>query len=90
MSPEILTILPNLSIGVVSVLALVYVVHRFLQAMDERTKRHEVAMKEREVAHRELEKEVRETIFVHLAEARHAVQENGRMMDRVMSKLDKI
>jgi len=43
MEASLISVLPNLSIGVVAVLSLVYVVRVFLNAMDERTIRHELA-----------------------------------------------
>src|SRR4051794_6955321 len=53
-----LSILPNLSIGVVAVGGLVYVVIQFLHALDKRAERHEAAMAEREKALRDVEHHV--------------------------------
>lgn len=94
-----LTILPNLSIGVVAVLALVYVVIKFLNAQEEARKeffktqgemrkQHEEAMIHRENALRSVESEVRQTLSTHLTESTHAVRENTRVLERVMNHLD--
>lgn len=88
MEASLLSVLPNLSIGVISVLSLVYVVMKFLNAMDERTVRHEEAMREREISLREVEKEVRSTLSTHLTESSHAVRENTKVLERVVLHLD--
>ena len=90
MEPSLLNVLPNLSIGVVSVLALVYVVIKFLDAIDERATRHEKAMQEREHAIRQVESDVRSNLYTHLSQATHALQENTRVLERVMNHLDKV
>lgn len=88
MESSFLTILPNLSIGVISVVALVYVVTKFLVHLDERTVRHEEAMKEREMSLRTVEAEVRSTLSTHLTESTHAVRENTKVLSRVVNHLD--
>jgi hypothetical protein len=88
METSLLAILPQLSIGVISVLALVFVVIKFLDAMDQRTMRHEEAMKERETSLRTVEKEVRATLSTHLTESTHAVRENTKVLERVVMRLD--
>lgn len=88
MEPSFLTVLPNLSIGVIAVLSLVYTVMRFLEAMDVRTKRHEESMTEREKALREVEAEIRVTLSQNLTESTHAIQENTKVLARVLSHLD--
>lgn len=90
MESSFLTVLPNLSIGVISVLALVYVVREFLRAMDERTKRHEANMTERENAMRSVEAEVRNTLSTHLTESTHSIKENTKALARVVNHLDKL
>lgn len=57
MESSLLTVLPNLSIGVICVLSLLYVTHIFLKQI-----------KEREDALRTLEKEVRTSIMGQLSE----------------------
>lgn len=94
-----LTVLPNLSIGVVAVLALAYLslVHsraqketqeQFMKALDDRATKHESAMQEREEALRSVEREVRSTFSKHLLESTRALEENTKVLSRVVSKLD--
>jgi hypothetical protein len=59
MIPELLSVLPNLSIGVVSITGLVYVVLQFLKALDNRADKHEQAMADREKSLRDVETDVR-------------------------------
>ncbi len=86
--PTILSVLPNLSIGVISVVALVYTVMKFLEALDRRTVQHAEAMKERELALRAVEKDVRESLYKHLSESTAALQENTRVLSRVINHMD--
>jgi hypothetical protein len=65
MSPELLSVLPNLSIGVVSIGGLVYVVLQFLKALDNRADKHEKAMTEREASLRAVETDVRRFLAEH-------------------------
>lgn len=88
MEPSLLAILPNLSIGVISILGLIYVVIKFLEALDARTIQHAEAMKERELALRGVEKDVRESLYTHLSESTLALQENTKVLARVMNHLD--
>lgn len=44
METSLLSILPNLSIGVISVLSLVYTVLQFLKALDNRAEKHGTAI----------------------------------------------
>lgn len=87
METSFLTILPNLSIGVISVLALVYITIRFLQHLDERAQRHEKAMGEREQALREVEKEIRSELNATLKENNVTITENSRIMSELMHHL---
>lgn len=64
MESSFATILPNLSIGVVSVLALVYVTRMFIENLN----KHTEEIKEREAAMRGLEREVRTSIMSALNE----------------------
>lgn len=93
METSLLQILPNLGVGVVSVLSLGYVAlkhsedsntrnEQFLNHLDERARRHEEAMKEREQAFRQIEKEVRTQVLDQLSK-------NTATMERVMLHLDK-
>lgn len=88
MEASFISILPNLSIGVISILGLIYVTLKFLSALDSRVVSHEAAMKERELALREVEKDVRTSLYKHLSEATNALQENTKVLARVMSHLD--
>lgn len=86
--PSWITVLPNLSIGVVSVLALVYVVSKFLAALDSRADRHERSMVEREKALREVETHVRGVLTTALTQSTVALEQNSRILSRVMRHLD--
>lgn len=89
MEAELLTVLPNLSIGVVSIGALVYIAHRFLVHLNERDIRHEVERKETHTTLRELEKEARTSLATTLAQSSQALTQNAQIMDRVVRILDK-
>lgn len=88
METSLLTILPNLSIGVISILGLIYVTMKFLEALDKRVASHEAAMKEREQALRDVEKDVRSSLYKHLAESTNALQQNTQVLARVINHLD--
>ncbi len=90
MESTLLSTLPNLSIGVISVLSLVYTTIRFLTAMDDRTKRHEIAMKEREDALRETERRISDKLIPVLVQTTNALEENTRLFTRVAEKIDRI
>jgi len=88
MEASLLTILPNLSIGVISVFSLVYVVQKFLVHLDERTIRHETAMLEREVQIRKVEEDVRTTVLTQLSLNTASMNDTAKVMERVMNQLD--
>ena len=88
MEPSLLSILPNLSIGVISILGLIYVVLKFLEALDKRAEQHSIAMQEREQALRGVEKDVRESLYRHISESTFALQENTKVLARVINHLD--
>lgn len=88
METSLLAILPNLSIGVISILGLIYVVLKFLDALDKRAEQHSVAMQEREQALRGVEKDVRESLYRHISESTFALQENTKVLARVINHLD--
>lgn len=89
MEPTLLTILPNLSIGVISVLSLVYVTLKFTETMDKRSLRHEEAMEERENALRELEREVRTNILDKLSSNTQVMAEHTKLMERVIFQIER-
>lgn len=100
MGESFLTILPNLSIGVVSIAALVYITIRFIDYLkDERerqeiremqkSERHEAAMKERELALRDVEKEVRTNILSQLSKNTEIMNDTSKVMERAIMILDK-
>ncbi len=84
----LLNVLPNLSIGVVSIGALVYITIRFIHTLDQRSDKHEHAMQEREGAMRSLETSVRSTLTEHLTQASVALAENTKALARVIRHLD--
>lgn len=73
---DLLTILPNLSIGVVAVLALAWYAKKSMETQNDMHKQHMKELKEREVAMREVEKEVRTSITTQL-------NENTKIMHKV-------
>ncbi|MEQ9135766.1 MAG: hypothetical protein RLO51_11195 [Thalassobaculum sp.] len=79
---DFLTVLPNLSIGVVSVLALVYITREFIKHLNYVHSEHMGELKEREQEIRSVEREVRLSVTAQLAE-------NTRTMERVIQALDK-
>lgn len=85
----IISILPNLSIGVISIGALVYVTVQFINKLDERAQAHEEAMDKRETALREVEKEIRLELVQHLKESSVVIANNAAVMERVINHLDK-
>ena len=93
MEASFISSLPNLSIGVIAVLAFAYTTiknnesreantRNFLSTLDTMRSQHEIAMKEREIAFRSLEKEVRTEILNQLTK-------NSQIMERVINHLDR-
>ena len=89
MESSILTVLPNLSIGVVCIGALVYVCNQFLKHLDERARQHEASMQEREVALREVEKEVRNTVMGQLSRNTEIMNTTSKVLERAINIMDK-
>lgn len=85
---ELISVLPNLSIGVVCIAALVYVTVEFIKTLDARADKHEQAMNKREEAMRNLEASIRTTLTDHLTQASIALSENTRILSRVIRHLD--
>jgi hypothetical protein len=92
METQILSALPNLSIGVIAVLAFAYTTiknnesrerntQNFINTLDAMRLQHEKAMNERELAFRALEREVRTQILEQLSK-------NTSTMERVMTHLE--
>lgn len=93
MESAFFTALPNLSIGALSVITMAYMMIKnnesrerntqsFLTTLDNMRTQHETAMKERETAFRDLEREVRNKILSQLTD-------NSKIMERVISHLDR-
>lgn len=82
MENTLLSVLPNLGVGVVAIGALIYVVNQFLNQLREIRVEHKAAMQERESAFRVLEKEVRTEILTQLSR-------NTAAMERVINHMDK-
>jgi ClpP class serine protease len=89
MEPTILTGLTQLSIGVISVLALVFVCIRFLEHLDRRTEKHEASMMERENQIRMVEREVRTTVLDQLNQNTMVMADTVKSHERLMTMLDK-
>lgn len=99
MQTDWLTILPNLSIGVVAVLALAYISlkhaqtqkesqDKFLKTIDEREDKHSNAMQEREVGMRNLEASVRMSMADQLTKNTIALSDVAKVLGRVVRHLD--
>lgn len=82
---DLLTILPNLSIGVIAILTLGYVTREFIRHLRAIHTEHKVQLsglhaehlaelKEREIAMREVEREVRQNITDQLSKNTHALE----------------
>lgn len=93
MESSLFTIIPNLGIGVVAIITLGYVTREFINhlrlvhqehkdVMGKLHSEHLTELKEREVAIREVEKEVRQNITEQLSQ-------NTQVMDRVVKALEK-
>lgn len=89
MESSLLTILPNLSIGVIAVGALVYICIQFLKHLDTRDVRHAAERAENQKTLRELEREARTSLSNTLSQSNFALSENTKMMNRVVDVLDK-
>jgi hypothetical protein len=89
MEPSLLTVLPNLSIGVVSIGALVYVSREFLRHLDSRAVMHEQAMAERESQIREVEREIRTTVLDQLSQNTIVMNDTVKSHERLMVLLDR-
>ena len=74
---SLISTLPNLSIGVVSILALLYVIKKFMTELDKREK-----------SMRELENEFREHLVQHINSSSVALRENTKVLERVLHKLN--
>lgn len=92
MDASLLQVLPNLGVGAIAVLAFAYTTiknnesresntEKFLAQLREMRAEHETAMKEREAAFRELEREVRNKILDQL-------NKNTSIMERLMTHMD--
>lgn len=99
MESSFLTILPNLSIGVIAIGALVYVSTKFLQHLAETRVSHLEAMKEASVAHassmkeredriREVEQEVRTKVLDQLQQNSVVMSDTVKSHERLITKLD--
>lgn len=89
MESSLISALPNLGVGVVAVLAIGYIVNKFLIAMDERTQRHEAAMSEREAYLLQVESDIRDTLSANLSNSTRVIEENTRVLVRVIDHLEK-
>lgn len=77
------SILPNLSVGVVAIGAIVYITMLNNKRAREDQTEFLTELKEREKAFRELESEIRTNIFEQL-------QENSRVMERVIDHINSV
>jgi len=77
METELVKLLPNLSIGVISILALLYVTVSFLKHLKIMTEQDREERQKNQTAFRELEAEVRNKIMTQL-------NENTRTFEKVL------
>lgn len=86
---DLTSILPQLSVGVIAVLSLVFVTVSFLKQMSVTATLHERAMNEREMAMRTLERQVREEFARLLTHSTHVISENTKILARAIDRLDR-
>lgn len=95
----LLSILPNLSVPVVAVLALAYLSlnhsrvqkenqDTFVTTLDTRADKHEMAMAKREESIRQLEQSVRESMSEQLTKNTVALIDVAKVLGRVVRHLD--
>lgn len=84
----ILSVLPNLSIGVVAVVTLYLISIKFLEELRKRSESHERAMKEREDALRAVEREMRKELSNISSQSIAVIRDNTRVLERVINHLD--
>lgn len=89
---DVLTVLPNLSIGVVAIITLGYITREFIKhlrsmhqehklQLSELHREHLIELKERETALREVEREVRTTIAEQLSRASQVIERAVHFLD---------
>jgi hypothetical protein len=86
---DFITALPNLSIGVVAVLGLVYVSLRHNQALDKQREDFLSALGKQQESFRELETSVRASLTEQLTKNTLALSETAQVLARVIRHLDK-
>lgn len=79
---DLATFITDTSISVFAVASLVYVVVVFTRFIKDQSTQHHAAMKEREDAFREIEKEMRGTLTEHIVQSNIALTENSRALER--------
>ncbi len=95
MEPSFLQILPQLGVGSLTIIALVWVTSAFLKEISKKdqlnVKREEIhllSLHERDIAFRELEKEVRTKILDQLNQNSVVMGQSTSIMSRVLDRLD--
>ena len=81
-SSSLAQFLQEASFSIVAVAALVYVVYIFIKFINDQATTHGAAMREREEALREVEKEIRHTLTEHIVQSNVALTENSRALER--------
>jgi len=89
MEPSLLTILPNLSIGVIAVGSMVYIVIKFLDQLAIIRTEHQESMMERETQIRQVESEVRTKVLDQLQQNSMVMSDTVKSHERLMKMLDK-
>ena len=89
MEPSLLTVLPNLSIGVIAVSSMVYIVIKFLDQLAIIRTEHQESMMERETQIRQVESEVRTKVLDQLQQNSMVMADTVKSHERLMKMLDK-
>lgn len=86
---SILSVLPNLGIGTISIGVMYLITTKFLEELKQRAAAHEKAMLERETALRNVELWVRSELSNIVSESTKVLMENTKIFAEVIRSLDK-
>lgn len=87
---DFLSIVPNLSIGVIAIGALVYTVIIFNKSQTSLIEKHGQAIEKGQEALRQVEADVRRFLTDQLSQNTIALQENTKIMARVIKRLPEL
>jgi hypothetical protein len=89
MESYLLTVMPELGIGISAIAALVYVVRQFLDTLTKIRENHEASMSERERALRQIEAEFRNSTVKQLIRNTEVMKETTRALTEVSKYLER-